>query len=543
MKKTISYLAFCILAIGNAVGAPLSPELAIQRVKDNGNIVALETGTRASVNSPRLKLTLKDIEDQPAIYVFEPMENRGFMVVSADDAVPALLGYSDNGVFDPDNLPPVLKYWLEEYGNQIEFLRSNSTPGTRGIEESSSEVTFPSSWTPIEPLISTKWNQNAPYNILCPLDGDTKSYTGCVATSMAQVMKYFNHPAEPTGYISYYCSSLRKTLSLNLNEIKFDWNNMLDSYSGSYTPTQANAVATLMQAAGYSVQMEYSAGESGTVSGILPYAFTTYFRYDKSVTYYKRAQYEFSKWAQMIYDNLKNVGPVIYDGQGSAGGHSFICDGYQGNGYFHFNWGWGGVSNGYFLLDVLNPQALGIGAGAGGYNFRQSALLNLKPATDAGSSKVQDQVYMYGTMVGSVNSSTLTLDLVDNTTYLGWGYLGVGKTIIFDLGATSENINDPSDTFSLVSENQYNKRIELDNFSIWPLESTINGKLESLRPTFSLSSLDLKDGKYKVTASYQPLNGEWAPITCDYGNFNYCILTKSGNSYSVQNFNPVQFSS
>lgn len=528
-------LSFSLLSAGLCLAAPITPQEALQRLNNNG----LAPITR-SAEALDPVMVLNTHIGEPALYVFANQANSGFMILSADDAITPLLGYSDNAALDPENISPALKNWLNKYTEQIEYVRLNNPEMgfSAGVT-----IELPK-WDPIGPMVKTKWNQTAPYNNLCPQYNGTNCYTGCVATAMAQIMKYWEYPKQGQGSISYKCSSLNKTLSLDFSTLTFDYNNMLNSYNGSYTAEEATAVATLMMAAGYSVQMSYTTNTSGAVSGLINGSLIDYFNYDKGARYEIRDQYDYSTWAKMIYDNLKNVGPVIYDGNSvSSGGHSFICDGYQGNGYFHFNWGWSGSGDGYFLLDALNPSSIGVGGGGGGFNYDQDCLLGLQPPT---GQEVEEQhsLMMYGSVEGIFSSSTqLAINLV-NGAITGWSYKGVGEMTI-DLGASFVPVDKPDATpLYLTSTNPYTTGQTLDPMGYIPVEySGYN-----LRPTFRLSKLELEKGvKYKVTNVYQPEGTEdWYPVTAAVGSYNYFYITKTGDGttsadFEIENFYPMQY--
>lgn len=542
MKKTLSLLTLAFLGSVAVYASPLTPEAALQRLNDSGEAVNLSiAGTRAQAK-PDVRFTMKAQDGNPVVYVFGEEERPGFMVVSADDSTVPLLGYSDSGIFDAANIPPALQYWLDEYQRQIEYSRENGV-STRG-EETRAGVTLPSSWQPIAPLVKTKWDQDAPYNNLCPTTskGDA-TFTGCVATSVAQAMKYFNYPAQ--GKNTAQISFNNKTLTLNIGDIKFDWNNMLNVYAGgNYNDTQATAVATLMEAVGYAVMMNYGTDESGAVSGIIPWALINYFDYDKSIKYLERSQFTYTDWATMIYNNLKNVGPVVYDGTGSEGGHSWICDGYNGNGYFHMNWGWGGLSDGYFLLDALSPAALGAGGGAGGFIYDQGGLFDMMP-NKGGNPQLQSQIIQYGSLTGSVNTDKeLTLDLISTSDITCWAYQGAEEKITFTMGMAVEKVGDSSfGTKYVQSANQYNVNYSLTPYYIMPTSgTTTSGQKVSLCPKIRLSSLGLSDGKYKVTLCYKTDNTDWTPVTCDVGSFNYVYFDRSGINYTMDVPQPLTFS-
>ncbi len=322
--------------------------------------------SRLNPSAFHLKYTSRQ-EGENTLYVFSPKDNAaGYVVVSADDCGEALLGYSSAGRFEADALPPAMTWWLEEYGRQIAAARDRGV--ARVVERPERE--------PIAPMVTTTWNQDAPYNNMCPVINSQRSMTGCVATAMAQVVNYHEWPERGVGSHQYYYNG--SWISLDFSNITFDWNSMRDSYAGGAgTERQKSAVAQLMYACGVSVDMQYSPVQSGAPDVFVAGALVDYFGYDKGVRYAERDYFGMLEWEDFMYSQLKDYGPVQYSGSSSAGGHSFVCDGYDGDGFFHINWGWGGVSDGFFRLSALEPANQGIGGSSSGFNYDQAVVGNI----------------------------------------------------------------------------------------------------------------------------------------------------------------------
>lgn len=513
--------------------AQLTPEEALARLRE-GSAHRLPA---SATNAPALKLTKSASNGEATLYVFDRSDSNGYFIVSADDSIIPLLGYTDNGNFDTQNVPPALEYWLNEYSRQISFVKSgllNTIP-----YETATDNALPQ-WEPIAPMVKTLWDQGDPYYNECPEIKGRKCYTGCVATSMAQAMNYFKYPEVGQGSIKYTPKTINKPLRLDFSKTAFDWDNMLDTYlPGQYTEEQANAVSYLMKACGYSVQMSYDVTMSGAMSYLIPNALIDYFKYDKGTRYESRKNYSYNEWAKIIYDNLKNIGPVIYDGTAPMeGGHSFICDGYDGNGYFHFNWGWSGMSDGYFTLDALNPSAQGIGGYSGGFNFDQDAVIGMQPPTENPVEHNKCAV-QYGNLYGESSGNTLYFGLTDSEE-LGWGYMG-GGSANFSFGAIIEKVDDENaEPLYVESSNLRNVsfqsgtyfRFDSENYAYYPQISLKNLKLESGTP-------------YKVTFACKDINAEnsvWTPVQTINGYYNYIIITKKGLSYEIENFPIANFS-
>ncbi|MDE6528558.1 MAG: C10 family peptidase, partial [Muribaculaceae bacterium] len=360
MKKGLILMSLLMAATGG-FARTLTPEEALQRVKnDNGMKRALQSDASAS---PQLVQTVRTSAGMPAVYLFNRSEDAGYMLVSADDVAMPLLGYSDEPVAADGGLPPSMQWWMEQYALEIEQATAAGAPR---FAEPADAVDAVASFTPVSPLCATRWNQDAPYNDMCPLINGKRTYTGCLATALAQVMKYYEWPERGTGSITYKDENgTARTMSF---DVGFDWDAMLNEYGGNATAEQKNAVALLMKACGYSVKMTYGTQASGASDSYVVSALTSYFGYDSSARLCQRYNYGLAEWQSMIYDNLKNIGPVLYCGSSHLGGHAFVCDGYSADGYYQFNGGWGGAYDGYFLLTSLNPEGQGIGGYAGGYN-------------------------------------------------------------------------------------------------------------------------------------------------------------------------------
>ncbi|MDE6498135.1 MAG: C10 family peptidase [Muribaculaceae bacterium] len=376
MKKISQRLLVAAVVVAAGVTAQaevLSPEQALSRALPQARHAA------PGLAKPELVYTA-EADELPAVYVFAK-ENKGFMVVSADDQATALLGYVDKGNFDAEKMAPGLKYWLGEYARQIAFAREN------GNGEAAPRMAR-AARTEIEPMLKTLWGQDTPYNNNAPSINGTKAPTGCVATAAAQVMKYHSYPAVGTGKFKYDAKVGSQTveLSIDVENTPLQWDLMLDTYTSGATAEQKDAVATLMQMIGYGVEMSYTLSGSGAQTWKVAKILAENFGYDKSIQYLARECYTQAEWEDMLYNQLKNVGPVLYDGTTiNQEGHAFVFDGYQedeeGNAFFHVNWGWDGMSNGYFAVGALDPSAMGTGGAASGlgFNFDQNATINAMP--------------------------------------------------------------------------------------------------------------------------------------------------------------------
>ena len=321
----------------------------------------------------------------PCFYVVT-MGETGFVIVAADDCITPVLGYSTISRFDPDNVPENVSAFLENYRQEIVHCISHQIPATAAVSQKWQLLThnesLPLSRAEVAPLIQTTWAQGTYYNNYCPADVNASTghaVTGCVATATAQVIRYWQWPDR--GINSHSYESDYGTLSVDYSAASYNYNNMPDALSYSSTAAQVHEVAALMYHCGVGVDMGYGPSESGAYTGNVPYALYNFFAYANPGEYVYRDSYTDSEWENLIKNELNNARPVIYSGSGSAGGHAFICDGYDNTDNFHINWGWGGYCDGYFTLSALNPssyefnsyQAAVIGVSASGTFMRCSS--------------------------------------------------------------------------------------------------------------------------------------------------------------------------
>lgn len=314
-------------------------------------------------------------------YAFNRGVSGGFVIVAADDRARGVLGYTDRGSFVHGSLPASLRYWLSRYERQIEW--ASQRPAGNTYRLAGAKV----SRTPVAPIVSAEWDQHEPYNDKCPEDNGTRCPTGCVATAIAQIMYTNKWPEKGTGSISYewVVNDVSKgTLSADFSQSSYDWESMADTYGGESSEAARDAVATLLRDVGYAVQMQYTSSTSGATTFKAMEALHNYFGYDKGVAYYSADFYTADEWEEMCYSELAAGRAFYLSGSNDAAGHAFVCDGYE-NGYFHINWGWGGLSNGYFLLDALDPEVQGTGGGSAGYDQNLASIFGIRQPQEGSS--------------------------------------------------------------------------------------------------------------------------------------------------------------
>lgn len=332
--------------------------------------------------SPRRIPRKAAVADHELYYVFNRGDNQGFVIATGDDRLRPVIGYTDEGEFDYNNLPDNMRYWLEGYEAELQYLSEHpeclaTAPKYAPIHKA------------VAPMVTTKWNQTAPYNNECPQYFTLgRSVTGCVATAMAQIL-YYQRAKSVTETQADMPSYETNTAHPDYGKLAvagipagspIDWDNMLNTYTSSATAKQQLAVAQLMHYCGVSVKMDYSSSQSGAFSYMVANAMKQFFGYGSSVKYvYKDDVYTDDAWDALLYNELAEGRPFYLSGANSSGGHAFVCDGYDDQGCFHINWGWGGNSDGYYVLTRLNPGSQGVGGSSGGYSDGAEAVIGCEP--------------------------------------------------------------------------------------------------------------------------------------------------------------------
>ena len=385
---------FALAAYADPVTVEQARQAALRHIAESSNA----TGGSAKAKSGSITLTLAKTAMQaspgggetPLYYVFNRDGDSGMVIVAGDDSMRPILAYTDKGRFDEANVNPGMAWWLEAMAHATQSI----TEGTVNAAETRAPTTGGRS---VAPLIQTQWDQGGVFQLLCPDDyvHGGKSLTGCVATAMAQIMYYHKWPVAETKDIPAYQMSNGELIA-GANPVTLDWDAMQSTYTGSEAEDDpsALAVAQLMVLCGKSVKMSYSSSASGAASESVPAALKEYFDYDGAAHMVYRDEYANADWEKMIYDELAAKRPVYLSGTSISGtsvvGHAFVCDGYDGEGLFHINWGWGGMSDGFFRLTLLNPDGHGTGGnnGSGGFNMDEGAIIGIQPNQGGTSQEV-----------------------------------------------------------------------------------------------------------------------------------------------------------
>ena len=377
MGRLLTVAAFLMLVCNGLNAKPISRAQALQQAAQF--MKQQHDGRRLSPVS--LAAAGTTTEDNCPYYAFNRGDGNGFVIIAGDDAVAeSVLGYTDNGQFDYDQLPPNMKEWLDDYARQIEWLATHPVQGA---------VRRVSTHPAVAQLMSSKWNQGAPYNDECPeYFNQGRSVTGCVATAYAQILYYQREKmvtetqaAMPayTGYTAHPTYG-----NLHVNGIPagspIDWDAMTDTYGNNSSARSKQAVAQLMHYCGVGVKMDYTNSASGAQSYEVYNSLRNYFGFGNSVRYisYQTVSTD-DEWDALAYQELAEGRPFYISGSNDEVGHAFVCDGYDGNRRYHINWGWGGQSDGHYYLSNLTPGQQGIGGSSDGYNAYREIIIGIEP--------------------------------------------------------------------------------------------------------------------------------------------------------------------
>ena len=530
MIKRYTLLPLLLLFAWQAWAATVKPEAAKQVAAHGYQSAAARLGA-PSLQADDLVLlqTAKRYaggEEQPLYYVFANESSTGYIIVAAEDRVLPILGYSLNSPYTTDvsQQPDPFRKWMEYYRWQIETVITEDLPATEAItaewEAYRSGAVSERSLLSVDPLTTTKWDQPFPYNALCPQDPNSgqRAVVGCVATAMAQIMRYHAHPQQGSGFHSYNHPQFG-TVSANFGATTYNWGNM-----PNVTTNYNEDVALLSFHCGVSIEMGYGVQVSGVSSleGVAS-ALRDYFAYDPGTTQFvERQNYNDNSWLQLMRAELDNGRPVEYAGIGQGGGHAWVMDGYDGN-FFHMNWGWGGFQDGYFTLNNLNPSTGGTGAGNSGYNSFQQAVIGIQPAGGGGGG-------------GGGNPPTEAYTNLEMYSNVFLNPFPVQFASAFDIDVDIANLGEDNvsgEIGAAIFTEDGNRFIDFADIVSGSLDAGFFYNL-----TFSNDGLPVSPGTYLLAFFYRPDGGEWTLIPP--GDFANPVTFDIEGAYNdIQLFAPI----
>ncbi|MDR1555753.1 MAG: thiol protease/hemagglutinin PrtT [Tannerellaceae bacterium] len=444
---------------------------------------------------------LRAAAERPLFYVYNVHDKAGFVIVAGDDQALPVLAYAGRGEFGVDSRPANLQKWLSVYEKEISgLIEKEDTPSAEILQKWEAllkgDTPAPSA---LVLLPTAQWDQTEPYNNLCPIDSGRRALAGCVATAMGIVMKYHQWPEEGKGSHSYTTSSRGIPLTADFN-VAYDWGTMPDVYSRSWDATQRKAVAELIYHCGVAANMDYTYEASGSTEWEAAHALTTYFGYDKGLCMSYRELYTREEWHELLRHELDQDRPVLYGGTTkNEEGHLFVIDGYDSRDYFHVNWGWSGIADGYYLLSALEPQLQGAGGSkeGEGYDFQQDAIIGLQKETRL--SRPNHEFYFLEDGDFDVYGLSTDVDIItrDKPFRLRFSY-------VFDYGRRDF---DGTMGFFIVDKNG-NRKTELETFR-YSLEAGYV-VYDTEGETYTITS-DVEKGD-KIRMYYNSNGQEWKPV-------------------------------
>lgn len=464
---------------------------------------------------------------QQSYYVFPNANSKGFTIVSGDDRLPEIVGYSSQGSYDENNLPEGFVSFMKAYQNLYNKVNLGDAEALKNLAEikawRNKKNASAASTSAVAPLLGNiEWDQTSPYNNMCPkYDSVHVAATGCVATAMAQVMAYYKYPkqlkADIPGYVNRWNGIPMEIPTITQEEGIYDWDNMLPKYNkeANATQQQKDAVAKLMYHCGAAVRMSYGPESGAAVSSS---KLAKYFGYDADLMMdLSRSSFTLDKWMQIIDTELAAGRPVLYGGQSSENGHQFICDGKDENGLYHINWGWSGNQNAYFDLSILNPEKGGTGSGSAADGFNRYCTMTIGIAPDNGVvdaplaqipsiSVLYDADYVVITK-GTRKSKSDKFEFTQQVTFVNQvkqafkGFLGLG-------------ILQKDGSYKLVSDKKY---VSFDG-------KREDGMMSSLDPKLTVNEA-FEVGKTPVYAIYSTDGKTWEKA--DYMNGNAPLVVKA----------------
>lgn len=489
-----SLLAFCFVSV---VAGPVSRSQALGEAKSFLSSKGIALGdVEVACQQPRRGKSL----DASAYYVFNVGEDQGFVIVSGDDRVAPILGYTDSGHFDETDVPDFLRSWLEGYAREVESMEGYAPTGKRRAMERTKRA--------IVPMTTTRWGHGHPYNSKTPVVDGKQSPVGCSPSIFAQLLYYYREKVGnsiPVTVPAYTSNDM--TLSAIPAGTLLDWDNMLDqyTYNSGYTTAQADAVANLMLYSGKAMSSLYYSNTTLTTTRNFVSGLVDYFGFDNSIAYIDREYYSDEEWEDAIYNELANGRPVSYFSFSQNAGHNLLVDGYDGYGLYHINWGWGGKYDGYFRLSVLNRYQAGYDTkvDTNTYAIDHSALLYVSPASDG---SVNTSGKRLSAKVMSVTNTSINCQYINQS--------GLGGSYYYGLGCMDDEGNM---TF-------------LKEFNIRHTPASLGNRSVTSR-TFGVSAADFENqgfdyGTYKVVPIYQ-LNGEDEWKKCQFQPASYVAVEYS----------------
>lgn len=493
----------------------------------------------------------ESVNSIPLYYIFNIGVNKGFVIISADDDAFPLIGISlERGFALQKPISPEYEWWMNNVKEQIIEIKSEKLQADQKINNEWTKLRSANyindNYSSVSPLLTTTWDQGCYYNALCPQDPQSiyscnRALVGCVATAMAQTMKYYNFPATGSGSNSYNSPGYG-TQSANFGSTTYNWSAMPNNVTSSNS-----AVATLSYHCGVGVNMTYGADGSASYVTDARNALVNYFKYKSSASYKKRMNYS-SSWESLLITELNSSRPVIYGGYNTNSGHCWVCDGYTTSGsanLFHMNWGWSGQYNGYFYSTALNPAT-------SNYSSNQDGIFGIEPSSSSNTTVLTQNftsvgfppddwsIFLFGTDVYWMRSASNAFGGSGGCARFDFWNAPVGETQDFMTGNFTPVTNSTNQLkFAHAHRSaSYQNHVGVDKLLIFT--SSNNGQEWNLAVTYlGGQNGSLATGPLLQTEYIAPASNEWAwkQITLPVGTnrVSFTAVSDFGNSLFIDN--------
>ncbi|MBE6285008.1 MAG: hypothetical protein E7093_00990 [Bacteroidales bacterium] len=499
MKKTTTLSILILFFAITAFAGPVDPEKALEiansfwKSAPGASKAPLRLYVGTGISKAPSRNGVSDT-DSP-YYLFSTDNAAGFVIVSGEESLPSIVGYSTNGYVG--EMPPALVDWLADYSNFVDDVRAGIVEPIR---------TTATVGTRIEPMLQTSWNQSAPYNNYCPEVNGQKTPTGCTATAMAQVMKFHEWPEKPKRAITWDNNITGKTENIDITKNVYKWDKMLAHYRDGYTAEQADAVARLMVDVGKAINSSYSPGGTGSNYVEAARGLVNVFDYSPQIRVLKRNECTYDEFISVIRENLEARQPLVHTGQGQsfAAGHAFVCDGIDENNYVHIDWGWDGAYNGFFDIGSMAPGGTGIGGGQDRYNVDQAIIANIKPRTADEAGRPGDPT-LYDYDVVDKNNDNAVVDEYAATYSAGYANF---RVLVQFLNWSHSAVN-MDFGISITSTDGAYSRFEVSEKKKMPVDDAVGYYVDFKINNQNTASKDyLKEGTYYVEIFYKNSDSE-----------------------------------
>ena len=452
----------------------------------------------------------ENISSNTLIYLFNLSDNQGFIIISGDNLCKPVLGYSFEGNYKEPPSGSVGEMVMHNLHEYVRKVTEGKVKPHRNFYPRQADLP-----NKVDPLLPNIWDQKDPFNRLCPMKDTLRCVTGCVATAQAQVMHYHRWPIVGTGTFTYTDRiGCNQELTADFSAHRYDWDHMIYRYDGDFTEQEAEAVALLMSDCGIGCRMRYGPLESGARPIYQAQSLYEFFGYDAGMQMYYHSFYQPYEWRNMFMEELASGRPILYSGWSISLAHAFVCDGYDENGMFHFDWGMTGYTNGYYDLEIMSPDQpewYDKNNPEGGMNLLQLALVGVKPA-EPGSQKTHLFALSHIEILKGEGSREEKLIVAPhNLCNIGWSE-NEGQTALALLN------NDGVASFL----KYYDRVFDLEEITDTSYTDTL---------TFSIPA-EVADGTYRLCVVYED-NGEWKEAKATIGTPNYANVRIAGDKVAI----------